>query len=140
MIPPSELKPKPAKMNLTPMIDVVFLLIIFFVVSNTMMQRERSMPIDLPSAAAADDDTESQTGKIIINIDAAGKLYYGAAEVTGEELKNTLQRERQRSALPLEVRIRCDRTVPYSRIEPVLTLCAEAQIADISFAVISPQP
>ncbi|MBR2585289.1 MAG: biopolymer transporter ExbD, partial [Thermoguttaceae bacterium] len=83
MIPPSELKPKPAKMNLTPMIDVVFLLIIFFVVSNTMMQRERSMPIDLPSAAAADDDTESQTGKIIINIDAAGKLYYGAAEVTG---------------------------------------------------------
>ena len=72
MIPPTELKPKPAKMNLTPMIDVVFLLIIFFVVSNTMMQRERSMPIDLPSAAAADDDTESQTGKIIINIDAAG--------------------------------------------------------------------
>lgn len=140
MIPPTELKPKPAKMNLTPMIDVVFLLIIFFVVSNTMMRRDRSMPIDLPSAAAADDDTESQTGKVIINIDAAGKIYYGAAEVTGEELKNTLIQERRRSTLPLEVRIRCDRTVAYSRIEPVLTLCAEAKITDVSFAVVSSQP
>ena len=45
-------------MNLTPMIDVVFLLIVFFVVSNSMMQNDVSMSVDLPTAESGSDGGE----------------------------------------------------------------------------------
>lgn len=132
----SELKPKPARMNLTPMIDVVFLLIIFFVVSNTMMQRDLSMQLDLPAAAGGESDTESATGKIIVNIDAAGNLFFGTAPVTRDELLAALLKEKTNAARPLEVRIRTDRSVRYEKIEPVLILCVEAGITDVAFSVV----
>lgn len=133
---PSEFKPKPASMNLTPMIDVVFLLIIFFVVSNTMMQRDLSMQLDLPAAAGGESDKESATGKIIVNIDAAGNLFFGTAQVTSDELLAALLKEKANAARPLEVRIRTDRSVQYEKIEPVLILCVEAGIADVAFSVV----
>lgn len=132
----SEQTPRPARMNLTPMIDVVFLLIIFFVVSNTMMQRDLSMQLDLPAATQGERDAEAATGKIIINVDAAGNLFFGSAPVTRESLKAALLKEKANAARPLEVRIRTDRTVPYEKIEPILLICVEAQIGDVAFSVV----
>ena len=132
----SDLKPRAAKMNLTPMIDVVFLLIIFFVVSNTMMQNDVSMQLELPSAQSGEADRqESDTGKIIINVDPSGSLFFGAQPVTREELKAALLREKAAARRPLEIRIRTDRGVPYALIEPVLVLCAESGIGGVSFSV-----
>ncbi len=133
-----EQKPVPPRMNLTPMIDVVFLLIIFFVVSNTMMQRDRSMPIDLPETASGEESPETETGKIILNIDRKGALYLGASPITREELRGALAKEKENAPRGLEVRIRSDRTVPYSQVEPVLLLCAETGITEVSFAVLTP--
>jgi len=136
---PVELAPKTAKMNLTPMIDVVFLLIIFFVVSNTMMERDISMPLDLPAAAGESAKNETIRKKITINIDQEGNLFFGSAPVSAEELKAALLKERSAVKTNLEVRLRADRSVPYAVMEPVLVLCAESGIADLSFAVIDPE-
>ena len=122
--------------NLTPMIDVVFLLIIFFVVSNTMMQNDVSKSVNLPLAEEVEDETGKETGKLIVNVDQSGALFYGARPVAQEELKGMLQKEKSLSQIPLEVRIRTDRGVPWATIEPVLVMCAESGIGDVSFSVL----
>lgn len=131
-----EIQPRPARMNLTPMIDVVFLLIIFFVVSNTMMQRDISMQLDLPAALTGQTDENSQTGKMIINMDASGGLYFGALAVTSDELRAVILQEKANARRPLEIRIRTDRSVPYERIEPLLTLCVECGVSNVAFSVL----
>ena len=124
------------KMNLTPMIDVVFLLIIFFVVSGTMAKREESRPIPLPAAAGGEESDNQETGKLAISIDAGGILYIGSQSIPVEELKTRLLREKEASALPLEVRVRADRTLLWNQVEPILILCSEADIANLSFTIL----
>ena len=124
------------RMNLTPMIDVVFLLIIFFVVSGTMAKREESRPIPLPAAAGGEESDNQETGKLAISIDAGGTLYIGSQSIPAEELKTRLLREKEASALPLEVRVRADRTLLWNQVEPILILCSEADIANLSFTIL----
>ena len=126
-------------MNLTPMIDVVFLLIVFFVVSNSMMQNDVSMSVDLPTAESGSDGGEGsdgEAGRMIVNIDAEGNLFFGTRPVTLEELRGALLKEKTNANRKPAVRIRTDRTLPYQLIEPVMVLCAETGISDVSFSVL----
>jgi len=69
------------EINLTPLIDVVFLLLIFFMVSTTF-ERETEVRVELPEADAEAMETEPQ--KVEITIDAQGRYY-----VNGQEVVNT---------------------------------------------------
>lgn len=122
------------------MIDVVFLLIVFFIVSSSMIKEEASMPLDLPTAWTGQKAEPQETGKIVINVNPEGHLFLGIREVTREELHHELVRQKQESKLPLEIRIRTARTVPYRIIEPVLVTCARAGTGNVSFAVIDRAP
>ncbi len=124
------------KANLTPMIDVVFLLIIFFVVSGTMTRREEARPVPLPAAAGGEETENRETGKLVISVEADGRVFIGNSPIPLDELKTRLLREKEESALPLEVRIRADRSLSWSQTEPILLLCGEAGIADLSFSVL----
>ena len=122
--------------NLTPMIDVVFLLIIFFVVSGSMTRQEEARPVPLPTAAGGEETESRETGKLVITIGGDGAIYVGSRVVPLDELKERLLREKDSSVLPLEVRVRADRSLLWSEAEPVLLLCAEAGIGDLSFSVL----
>ncbi|MBO7708436.1 MAG: biopolymer transporter ExbD [Thermoguttaceae bacterium] len=124
------------KANLTPMIDVVFLLIIFFVVSGSMTRQEEAHPVPLPTAAGGEETESRQTGKLVITVGEDGAIFVGSQVVPLDELKERLQREKEASALPLEVRVRADRSLSWSQAEPILLLCAEAGIGDLSFSVL----
>ena len=58
-------------LNLTPLIDVVFLLLIFFLVATRFAQEDRELPVKLPSASNALPMT-MEPNEIVINVDAAG--------------------------------------------------------------------
>ncbi len=133
---PNELKPKSFSLNLTPLIDVVFLLIIFFIVSDAMIKKESSVKLDLPKAETGEKIKQKETGKLVINIIDENNLYLGEHRVTKEELRIRLQEEKRRANVPLEVRIRTNRQVPYETIEPILILCVQSGISNVSFAVI----
>ena len=71
------------EVNLTPLIDVVFLLLIFFMVSTTFEQQSR-IQIELPEATAAPEELEEES---IIVIDAQGRYFIGEEQVVNTELK-----------------------------------------------------
>ncbi|HBT77050.1 MAG TPA: biopolymer transporter ExbD [Planctomycetaceae bacterium] len=134
---PDTLKPPTPTLNLTPMIDVVFLLIIFFLVSSTLMRQEVSMEIDLPTAVTGKMKSEISSRKLTINLPREGTILLGTRPVSPDGLRNLLREEvrNPKNAAGLEIVIRTDQHVPYRRMEQILRDCAEAGIWKIDFAV-----
>ena len=75
-------RPSP-ELNLTPLIDVVFLLLIFFMVSTTF-DKEARIRVDLPEAATKDEAVQEQT--LEITVDANGRYYVNQREVINTEI------------------------------------------------------
>lgn len=126
----------PATINMTPMIDVVFLLIIFFLVSSHLAQQETQLELDLPSAATGHEPQEEQTERITINVLPDGLILLGAEPTQLDELQHRLAFESQRAILPLEVRVRADQQVEFGVVKPILVACAKAGVWDVRFAVV----
>jgi biopolymer transport protein ExbD len=117
---------------MTPMIDVVFLLIIFFLVSSNLAQRETRLELDLPPAESdARTTTEQKTEGLVVNVTATGETLLGDLPVTPIDLVGRLRAEAAQRGAPPRVRLRGDRNAPYAAIEPALAACAEAGVADI---------
>ncbi|MDR2169692.1 MAG: biopolymer transporter ExbD [Planctomycetaceae bacterium] len=133
---PNHLQPKGITLNLTPMIDVVFLLIIFFLVSSNLIQQDILMDVDIPAASNVDRIIDSVTKKITINIPASGSIYVGATPTDMKQLKSILIKHRNVWGKDAELRIRTNKNVPYGEIEFLLLLAAEVGIWDVSFVVL----
>ena len=126
----------PVAIPMTPMIDVVFLLVIFFLVSSHLARQETQMDLSLPEAATGEEETAEAAPRVTLNVTADGRVFWGMTAVTTDELKHRLIQRRMRAGKPIEVRIRGDQRVAYRVVEPVLRTCAEAGIADVAFAVL----
>ena len=124
------------KSNLTPLIDVVFLLIIFFLVSSHLARQETQLGIELPQATSVSLVEETPGSRVAINVLPDGKLILGSQQVPIDEVRRRLEIERQETSNDLEVRIRTDRQLAYRHIEPLLLACARAKIWNVSFAVV----
>ena len=122
-------------MNMTPMIDVVFLLIIFFLVSSHLAQQESQYQLDLPLAMSGTVPVPSETRSVTINVLSDGRVIVGGQAVDAAQLESRLRHEADRIGRDLEVRIRTDRRVPYPTVEPVMLACAKAGVWNVKFAV-----
>jgi len=137
MKPPEHLKPKGGRLNLTPMIDVVFLLIIFFVVSNNMIQQDNAIIIDLPAAESGFLPQEQQSKRLTISIPVPGTVYVGTEPVDKEKLRRILKHCREDWGDEAEIQIRSDRLLPFGEVKPILQMAAESGLVHVSFAVSS---
>jgi biopolymer transport protein ExbD len=125
------------KFNLTPMIDVVFNLIIFFLVASHFARSEALEQVDLPAAAGARNDADPALVRVAITVDRAGSLLVGGQNVGLPELKRELAAAAaQARPADVEVRLRVDRGVPWSQLGPVLSECAAAGLTRVRFAAI----
>lgn len=114
------------------MIDVVFLLLSFFMTSQIFAQWETEIDITLPTAETGQ-IPERLPGEIIINIRADGELIVNAQLVTEEQLGSMLARVAD--LFPGQpVLIRADRKTEYEHVIRVLDLCRQSDIWNISFA------
>jgi biopolymer transport protein ExbD len=136
---PNNLKSGQLGFNMTPMIDVVFLLIIFFLVSSHLAKQETQLELPLPVAESGEDDNETATRRMTLNVLADGSVTLAGRRVNRGQLRNRLEEARQGEAADVEVRIRSDRNVPYHNIEPVLLSCARAGIWNVTFGVFRPE-
>ncbi len=113
-------------LNLTPMIDVVFLLIIFFMVATKFTDLEPSIQLKIPQAAAADEHSEMPT-KHLVHVTAAGEIYLQEAAISLTELTEKLLKDRARNP-DLQVIIRGDEKCEYQYIAAVMGVCRKAKV------------
>jgi biopolymer transport protein ExbD len=112
--------------DFVPLADVLFNLLIFFLLATTIAQVEREMNVALPSAAAAAPISQ-ELREIIINVDAQGAIRVAGREVQPEELR--AQIETAVKANPRQkVSIRGDRATAYANIARALDICKSAGI------------
>ena len=130
--------------NMTPMIDVVFQLIIFFLLSSHLARQEVQLELDLPQATSGQAPDKEEIRRVVINVlpnEQAGKrIVVGGRFVDAEELAQLIdyeaRRTRREARGQLEVRIRSDRKVPYRVVEPLLVACARCGVWKVTFAVV----
>jgi biopolymer transport protein ExbD len=97
--------------------------------------------LELPTAESGH-QTESEpedARRVTVNVLADGTMSLGSDTVTAKELGERLTFEASQSttaARDLEVRIRCDRQVPYRAIEPIMLACARGGVWRVTFAVV----
>ena len=132
----SSRKPEPSRLQLTAMIDILLLLLIFFIVSHQYTNSETELSVSVPTAQEGADPSR-QKGEIYINI-----LSDGSIQVEGNVVDLPALLEKLSSiAMQYEnqpVRIRGDGAVSYQRIVEVIDTCQKAGIWNISFATQKP--
>src|SRR6478672_5565372 len=121
--------------NMTPMIDIVFQLIIFFLLSSHLAKQETQLALPLPAAASGTAAPPSDRPRLTVNVLGDGMLLVGNHPIRADDLITLLRERRAVHGDELEVRIRGDRSVLYSRVEPVLAACVEAGIWNVAYAV-----
>ncbi len=131
---PSSENRAPVGANMTPMIDVVFLLIIFFLVSSHLARQENHLPVELPTASSFLPINPDRTA-LTVSIDADSRWLISGNVVELAELKGIFRDYLERSGPLASIRLRTDGSVPYSVVEPVLREAALSGIYDVSLSV-----
>jgi biopolymer transport protein ExbD len=125
-----------AELELAPMIDVVFLLLIFFIVTWQFARFERDMDISVPAAEEAE-DKDRQTGEIIVNVREDGSIILNGRTVTEPELLSKLQAISE--AYPDQaVILRGSSEANFQAIINVLDQIKKAGIWNVAFATTKP--
>lgn len=119
-------------LNLTAMLDVVFNLLIFFMVGTRFADMERQFDVQLPQVSAAQPLT-NPPDEIVVNVFGDGRIVVGRQPLTLAELETRLNEARQRYA-EQAVLIRGDGQGVYQNVMDVLAVCQRAQIANFSLA------
>lgn len=125
--------------NMTPMIDVVFLLIIFFLVSSHLAKREAQLELPLPTAASGQQSRDDNKPRLTVNVLGDGTVLLSGRTVSPDQLVDWLKRKLDESGAALSVRIRGDRSTSYRYVEPIMLACARVGIWDVAFAVYRPE-
>ncbi len=132
---PSYVRSGEVGFNMTPMIDVVFQLIIFFLVSSHLAKQEVHLELPLPTAESGKAPAEDTAPRVTINVLADGRLLMAGKPVAIRDVQHRLREQRIASGDALEVRIRSDRAAPYHLVEPILLAAARAGVWNVTFSV-----
>jgi biopolymer transport protein ExbD len=116
-----------AALSMTPMIDVVFLLLIFFLVASRLSQEDRQLDIALPSASQAMPMT-AQPRELVVNVDREGRLFVDNVPLALDSLERLLQQRSIDNPLNQSVIIRADRRVEFQAPIDVMDVCLKLGI------------
>ncbi len=118
--------------QMAPLIDIIFLLLIFFMSASIFYQLETEINITVPTASDST-DIKRAPGEIIINIRKDGTIIVNQRELTQDELRKMLVRISQLYH-GQSVIIRADRETFHEHVIKVLDICAGSDIWNVSFA------
>lgn len=125
-------KPKAPTVALTSMLDVIFLLLCFFVTASVYSQWESEISIQLPNATTGE-DPDRLPGEIIANIAKDGTVRVNGAELTLEDLGSRLKKIAK--FYPGQaVIVRADRETSYDALVKVIDVCRGAGVWNFSLA------
>lgn len=116
-------------LSLTPLIDVVFLLLIFFLVATKFAEEERELDVLLPDASEAQPLT-SKPRELFINIDAEGRYFVRGEILALDELYSALKLAWVNNPGRASVIIRADKRCSWQYVVAAINLCLKANIRD----------
>jgi biopolymer transport protein ExbD len=125
-------KPVNAEFQLAPMIDIMFLLLCFFIASQIYAQWESEIDINLPTAQTGE-IPDRLPSEIIVNVRADGTTIVNQRQLEHDGLASLLA-DIVKLYPGQPVLIRADKTTDYEYVIGVLDLCRQADIWNISFA------
>jgi biopolymer transport protein ExbD len=128
---------EPPRIDLTPLIDVVFLMLIFFMVSTTF-DKQTQLKVDLPEATQADDAQQAGPDKVDITIDAKGNFYVDGRELVQSDattLRRTLQKIGD-GKTDLPIIVSGDRNAPLQSMMTVLDVAGQLGMTQLSFVAV----
>ena len=123
------------EINLTPLIDVVFLLLIFFMVSTTF-DRHAKLKVQLPEASAKME--QKQEDPIVLSIDANGKYYINDRQVVNTQL-DTLKRALLKSVgdkKDVALVLRADAKTPHQSVVRAMDAASQLGLTRLSIATL----
>jgi biopolymer transport protein ExbD len=120
-------------LNLTSMIDVLFLLIIFFMVATKFDEMERNIEVAVPEVAQAG-DTLPPARPMVVSVLSDGKVELDGKPITLPELTAQLEEARTPLTEPTVV-IRGDAICPFQHVASALSACQQAGISDLGITV-----
>src|SRR5688572_25849929 len=124
-------EPEEEVLNLTPLIDMVFLLLVFFLAATTFARAEVEMDLDLPRSQAGKSDRESHL--LVVNVLRDGRIRVDGREVTAEALRQRLRaaaaRDKEQAVL-----IRGDTKVQFGVVAMAFDACLAAKLSRVSVA------
>jgi biopolymer transport protein ExbD len=118
------------EIDMSPMIDMVFLLLIFFIVASQII--DTKPPVKIPAAAYSKipDDT---TGRIMISVNQDDEMFISQLNVTIDELKDLMANELEADP-NLQILIRAGKAVKYKTNQKIMMACAEVGAVDLIYA------
>lgn len=121
--------------QMAPMIDMVFLLLVFFMVVSNLAQADKSVELNLPESTEAKVPRDlSDRGTVSIQKTADGvQLYIGAVPATLEQISEEIT-QTLKSNPDLKLFVRADQSVAFGDIKKVLKTCAEAGAYEVIYA------
>jgi biopolymer transport protein ExbD len=117
--------------QLAPMIDMTFLLLVFFMVTTKISKEQVKMEIKLPIASNAV-VPGNLADRDIISIDADGRYFVGQNPMTRKEL-TTYIKERFKNFPPLRLYVRADKNTPGKQIKELMKIASEAGALNVIF-------
>jgi len=123
-----------AEINMTPMIDVVFQLIIFFIVTTNLDQESILEAITLPVAPYSREVQRKDPRQITVQVDRRGRYYIGSAPYDLRGLNMVLKNTVRRSGANIPILIRGDVNTTHKYIRRAMDACARVGLYRIKFA------
>jgi len=118
--------------NLAPLVDIVFLLVIFFMVTSTFITPETGLPVDLPQAVSGEDQP---SGAPAVVVQADGVAYWQGKPVADDELlailRAALAKDQQGTVI-----LRADKKTPHGRVVQVMDIIRRAGAKRVAIAAV----
>ena len=118
-------------LSITPLIDVVFLLLIFFLVSSKLESEEPQLELNLPQVSEVM-PASAQPQELIVNIDREGQYFIGGQFCQWEQVVQKLTRAHNNNPETQTVVIRADKSADWQNVAEVINLCSNIGIRNCS--------
>jgi len=125
----------PVSLQITPMIDMTFLLLVFFMVTSKLTEQKVKKDIRLPEATASV-RPKDHSQRDVINIDDKGDYFIADSRVSEEQL-NEFLKKRYGVITPYVIYLRADKQMPAKRIGEFMEMATDAGVDRVIFGVLN---
>jgi biopolymer transport protein ExbD len=123
---------KKPRIEIVPMIDTMFVLLVFFMVATLSMTVQRGVPVNLPHAASARDEIKQV---VTLTLTKEGKLFFDKEELASPAEAALRLASQTRADTQVSVMINADRAVEHGRVIDLMDAVRQAGVTRIAVAV-----